>query len=328
MEATGGCAKPVRLTGHSEIRDRDGAVLVERWGEILAPCGNRRASVCPACSDRYAGDAFHLLRAGLAGGAKDVPTTVTDKPRAFLTLTAPSFGPVHTRRTTPAGRAIPCGCRERHHPDDPRIGSPLDPDSYDYVGSVLWQAHAGQLWHRFTIALRRALAGQLGVPVRVVPGRRPAVLRQGRRVPAARAGPLPRRRAGRRTRRPRRPGPGRGHRGRAARGGHHRGRRRRAHRRSGRTGHRSSSAGAPSSTSGRSRAAGRGRGRGRRRADQRGPAGRLRRQVRHQGHRRHRGHRPPDPRRRPHPVTSTSPRTTAGSSTPSGSSAASRSTSR
>jgi Replication initiator protein, pSAM2 len=169
VEATGGCAKPVRLAGHSEIRDRDGAVLVERWGEILAPCGNRRASVCPACSDRYAGDAFHLLRAGLAGGAKDVPTTVTDKPRAFLTLTAPSFGPVHTRRTTPAGRVIPCGCRERHHPDDPRIGSPLDPDTYDYVGAVLWQAHAGQLWHRFTIALRRALAGHLGVPVRSFP---------------------------------------------------------------------------------------------------------------------------------------------------------------
>jgi hypothetical protein len=169
VEATGGCAKPVRLTGHSEIRDRDGAVLVERWGEILAPCGNRRASVCPACSDRYAGDAFHLLRAGLAGGDKDVPTTVTDKPRAFLTLTAPSFGPVHSRRTTPAGRVTPCGCRDRHHPDDPRIGSPLNPDSYDYVGSVLWQAHAGQLWHRFTIALRRALAGHLGVPVRAFP---------------------------------------------------------------------------------------------------------------------------------------------------------------
>jgi hypothetical protein len=22
--------------------------LFERWGEVLAPCGNRRASVCPA----------------------------------------------------------------------------------------------------------------------------------------------------------------------------------------------------------------------------------------------------------------------------------------
>jgi hypothetical protein len=30
----------------------------------------------------------------------------------------------------------------------------------------LWQAHAGQLWHRFTIALRRALAVHLGLPAR------------------------------------------------------------------------------------------------------------------------------------------------------------------
>jgi hypothetical protein len=34
---------------------------------------------------------------------------------------------------------------------------------------VLWQAHAGALWHRFTIALRRALAGHLSVPVRSFP---------------------------------------------------------------------------------------------------------------------------------------------------------------
>jgi hypothetical protein len=166
VEATGGCARPIRLTGRSAILDRDGEILVERAGEIFAPCGNRRASVCPACSDRYAADAFHLLRAGLAGGDKDVPALVTEKPRAFLTLTAPSFGPVHTRRTTAAGRMIPCRCGGYHHPDDPRLGAPTDPDTYDYTGAVLWQAHAGQLWHRFVIALRRALAAHLGVPAR------------------------------------------------------------------------------------------------------------------------------------------------------------------
>jgi hypothetical protein len=44
--------------------------------------------------------------------------------------------------------------RERHHPD-----------TDDYVAAVLWQAHAGALWHWFTIALRRALATALGIPV-------------------------------------------------------------------------------------------------------------------------------------------------------------------
>lgn len=170
VEAIGGCAAPIRLTGSSTILDRDGAVIHERAGEILAPCGNRRAAVCPACSDRYAADAFHLIRAGLAGDdTKGVPADVTRKPRAFLTLTAPSFGPVHTRGLTLRARVIPCRCGERHHPADPRLSTPLDPDTYDYVAAVLWQAHAGKLWARFTTCLRRALAVELGVRVRDFP---------------------------------------------------------------------------------------------------------------------------------------------------------------
>jgi hypothetical protein len=167
VDATRGCSAPIHLRGASAVLDRDGAVLLERSGDVLAPCGNRREAVCPACSDRYAADAFHLLRAGLAGDdTKNVPATVTDRPRAFLTLTAPSFGPVHTRKVTARGHVIPCGCGDRHHPDDPRLSTARDPESYDYVGAVLWQAHAGALWARFTTTLRRALAAQLGVKTR------------------------------------------------------------------------------------------------------------------------------------------------------------------
>jgi hypothetical protein len=170
VQAIGGCAAPIHLTGSSQILDRDGAVLIERAGTVLAPCGNRRASVCPACSDRYAADAYHLLRAGLAGDdAKRIPVTVTEHPRVFLTLTAPSFGPVHTRTVTRRGHVIPCRCGDRHHPADPRLGGAIDPDTYDYDGAVLWQAHAGMLWARFTITLRRALAAALGVAARDFP---------------------------------------------------------------------------------------------------------------------------------------------------------------
>ena len=167
VDTTRGCAAPIHLHGSSQVLDRDGAVLLERAGTVLAPCGNRREAVCPACSDRYAADAFHLLRAGLAGDdTKGVPASVTDRPRAFVTLTAPSFGPVHTRRVSPRGFVIPCGCGEHHHADDPRPGTALDPDTYDYVGAVLWQAHAGALWDRFTRHLRRRLATLLGIPAR------------------------------------------------------------------------------------------------------------------------------------------------------------------
>jgi hypothetical protein len=107
------------------------------------------------------------MHAGLAGGSKGVPVSVTEKPRGFATLTAPSFGPVHNRPTTPAGKTRPCtGCREFHHPADPRLGGPVDPASYDYVGAVLWQAHAGLLWHRFTDRLKRLLATAAGLTQR------------------------------------------------------------------------------------------------------------------------------------------------------------------
>ncbi|MFD9740638.1 replication initiator [Umezawaea sp. NPDC059074] len=168
VTAIGGCAAPIRLFGAWQLHDTTtGSVMAHLGGEVFIPCGNRRQSVCPTCSDRYAADAFHLMHAGLSGGSKGVPLTVAEKPRVFATLTAPSFGSVHNRRTHPkSGKVIPCACGDYHHPDDPRIGGPLVPETYDYVGAVLWQAHAGKLWHRFTIALRRALANAAGLTVR------------------------------------------------------------------------------------------------------------------------------------------------------------------
>jgi replication initiator protein RepSA len=169
VHAVNGCAQPIRLTGRTEIQDKaTGAVLHAHGGEIMIPCGNRRASVCPACSDRYAANAYHLMAAGLAGGAKGVPEAVTEHPRSFLTLTAPSFGPVHSAGTTMAGRCRRCRCGESHHDADTRIGAPLDPDAYDYVGAVLWQAHSGPMWSRFVANVRRALARLAGIPIRQI----------------------------------------------------------------------------------------------------------------------------------------------------------------
>ena len=166
VHAVNGCARPIRLAGAHQLQDLTGTVLHHHGGDIFAPCGNRRSAVCPSCSDRYAADAFHLIRAGLVGGHKGIPESVTDRPRAFVTLTAPSFGPVHHARTTNRGKRIPCRCGEYHHDDDTRIGAPLDPETYDYTGSVLWQAHAGVLWQRFTTRLRREIAKRAGLKAR------------------------------------------------------------------------------------------------------------------------------------------------------------------
>lgn len=66
-------------------------------------------------------------------------------------LTADARGRAHVAT---AGRrrqaSLPCRCGRHHHPEDARLGSPTDRDAYDYVGTVLWEAHAGQLWHRLS----------------------------------------------------------------------------------------------------------------------------------------------------------------------------------
>lgn len=60
----------------------------------------------------------------------------------------------------------PRGCRDRHDRGGPVLGQPLCPNCFDYPETVLWNAHAGQLWNRTVIGLRRALARLARVRVR------------------------------------------------------------------------------------------------------------------------------------------------------------------
>jgi hypothetical protein len=106
-------------------------------------------------------------------GGKGIPESVSDHPCVFATLTAPGFGPVHTRDrhgrcrprrdhpTCEHGR--PLYCFGRHDPDDRRLGEALCADCYDYPGHVLWQWHAPELWRRFTELLYTRLAHRIGL---------------------------------------------------------------------------------------------------------------------------------------------------------------------
>ncbi|WP_432051558.1 replication initiator protein RepSA [Streptomyces xiamenensis] len=166
IRRTGGCSDPIHLKGWSTTTDKHtGTVLheystaVEPGGRLRIACGNRRASRCPSCAWTYAGDTFHLIRAGLAGDErKAVPTSVRSHPKVFTTLTAPSFGPVHNR---PGNR--PCRCGSHHAETSPLLGTAIDPDGYDYAGAVLFNNHAGDLWRRFTVYLRREIAARAGL---------------------------------------------------------------------------------------------------------------------------------------------------------------------
>ncbi|MER5842172.1 replication initiator protein RepSA [Streptomyces prasinus] len=166
IRRTGGCSDPIHLTGWVLHKDKTTGETLHHYSTVGEPggrlrlaCGNRRASRCPSCAWTYAGDTYHLIRAGLAGDDhRDIPATVREHPRVFATLTAPSFGPVHNR----PDRGV-CRCGTRHAADAPELGTALDPATYDYAGSVLFNNHAGQLWQRFTTRLRRELAARAGL---------------------------------------------------------------------------------------------------------------------------------------------------------------------
>ncbi|REE60481.1 hypothetical protein BX257_3017 [Streptomyces sp. 3212.3] len=166
IRRTGGCADPIHLQGWTLHKDKTTGETLHHYstenepgGRLRIACGNRRASRCPACAFTYAGDTYHLIRAGLAGDdRRHIPATIRDHPRVFATLTAPSFGPVHNRPDHGV-----CRCGTRHQADDPALGTALDPETYDYAGAVLFNNYAGQLWMRFTTRLRREIAARAGL---------------------------------------------------------------------------------------------------------------------------------------------------------------------
>lgn len=176
----GSCTNPIHLTGSSmRVDAATGEVLstyssdAEPLGTTLIRCGNRRASECPSCSRVYAADMFHLIKAGVAGG-KGVPQRVGENPLVFATVTAPSFGHVHglrdnERRCRPHAKTPRCEhgrpttCTTKHEDGDELLGQPLCWECYDYASHIVWQWWAPELWRRFNIGIKRALARRLGV---------------------------------------------------------------------------------------------------------------------------------------------------------------------
>jgi hypothetical protein len=183
----GHCHHPIRLVGRVVQTDKETGELREVYsteGEpdncLFVPCGNRRESVCPSCSTVYRWDTYHVILEGMVGGSA-VPASVTAHPMVFVTLTAPSFGPVHAhrrngRRLEPCrprgkrGQRCPHGkrlsCFAKHREDDPCLGTPLCAECFDYDGQILWNRLAPALWQRTIIYLRRSLARAGGMRVK------------------------------------------------------------------------------------------------------------------------------------------------------------------
>ncbi|MGH2688364.1 MAG: replication initiator, partial [Actinomycetota bacterium] len=180
----GYCHHPLRLVGRVVQVDKATGEVRESYSTerepdncLFVPCGNRREHKCPSCSAVYKADTYHLILEGMIGGST-IPATSATHPMVFATFTAPSFGAVHAhirrgytidpcRRRSRLGEkcehGVRLGCWERHHPDDPRLGTPLCPECFRYEQQVLWNRFAPKLWERTTIYLPRTIARLVGM---------------------------------------------------------------------------------------------------------------------------------------------------------------------
>ena len=222
LATTGNCSHPIRLTGRIEAIDLITGetapvydTAAEPGGVLHVACGNRRETVCPACSAVYKRDARQLVRAGPGrwqGRSRDDhwPSVRVRHPHRPLLRAGPLPADARQDRAAlpppPRCARAPLPARPRHLlPDPARRGrSP---------------ARAADVRRLLRLRSRRAVqrhAGDAVAPVHHLPAPPPGPprwghaegaalgaahpLRQGRRIPGTRRRPLPRRHPPRRHR--------------------------------------------------------------------------------------------------------------------------------
>ena len=83
-------------------------------------------------------------------------TGKTYQPSMLLTITLPSYGAVHTGTRMRRGQLAACGCGQRHAERDDQLGTPIDPERYDYRAQALALIFLPRLLDRFWQNYRRA----------------------------------------------------------------------------------------------------------------------------------------------------------------------------
>lgn len=119
---------------------------------MVVRCGSHFDSQCPSCARLYRNDVKRVVGSGCALSERDSvdESILAQYEFYFLTLTAPSFGTVHRE-----GPSCPCGVS---HPRGSGFqGVAVDPDQYDYEGTVRWNALSSALWAQTSKYLRAAL---------------------------------------------------------------------------------------------------------------------------------------------------------------------------
>ncbi len=78
------------------------------------------------------------------------------RPSMLLSVTLESFGAVHSGKRMRRGQLMPCACGHLHGEQDERLGTPIDPDGYDYRAHALSLVFFPHLLDRFWQNYRRA----------------------------------------------------------------------------------------------------------------------------------------------------------------------------
>jgi hypothetical protein len=115
------CVRPVTI--RRTTTDLQTGVIKDQ--EFEKRCGTRRKDKCEPCSKIWKRDAYFAL----ISPSKEHKSSLT-----FITLTAPGvwfFGQTHTAQwnNKPSER---CACRAFHQPHDEIVGTPVEPDDFDY----------------------------------------------------------------------------------------------------------------------------------------------------------------------------------------------------
>ncbi|CAM5702689.1 hypothetical protein SALBM311S_00602 [Streptomyces alboniger] len=198
----GGCAHPIRLTGHRTQLDTATGEILDHFELRLIPrranCRSAAATAAlPAAPPAPPSTATTPTNSSPPdSAATTVPTSVAAHPRVFATLTAPGFGPVHNQPAHPPLPLRPHPLRQR-----PVAGTARPRALRLHRRGPVERARPGPmgpLHHPPTSGDRQ---GRRPHPARAAAPRH-ALVRQGRRVPKTRPGPLPRRHPPRRTHRP------------------------------------------------------------------------------------------------------------------------------
>lgn len=128
---------------------------------VKSNCGATRWQDCTYCATLYAGDVRHLMHEGASAPGRQFGSDLV-----FLTLTAPSYGPVHSAPKFSFADEVfkgrqpkpkKCRCGKSHRPEEGMQGVPLNPTRYRYTDHVRFNSNVSGIMDATLKSLNKRL---------------------------------------------------------------------------------------------------------------------------------------------------------------------------